>query len=124
MFLTQYKTDEEYQKDNIDKGTADLDSTIALMDRLQGRSPAADLAKPAIVSVPAAEFHGFGDGPDGKMLIRVNPAYSSGEGRVNAPRFLLVSWQFDPAAPMTGCIDRQIRERFDGQRLKEVIQTL
>lgn len=124
MFLNQYKTDEEYQKENIDKGTADLDSSIALMDRLQWRSPAADLAKPAIVSVPAAEFQGFEDGHDGKMLIRRNPAYSSAECKANAPRFLLVSWQFDPAAPMTGSIDRQIRERFDCQRLTEAIQTL
>jgi hypothetical protein len=124
MFLARFKTDEDYQKENIDKGTAGLDSSIALMDRLQYRSTGLDLGKPAIVSLPAAGFRGFEDGHDGKMLIRVNPVYASGEGNDKAPRFLLVNWQFNPSEPMAGGIDRQIRERFDGQKLKAVLQAL
>jgi hypothetical protein len=124
MFLTNYKTDEEYQNENIDRETAGLDSTIALMDRLRVRMTAAALAKPAIVSVTAAGFNGFEDGHGGKMLIRPNPAYVSGEGNANTPRFLLVRWQYDPSESMTGAIDKQIRERFDGERLKEAVKAL
>ncbi len=124
MFLTGYKTDEEYQNENIAQATAGLDSTIALMGRLSVRMTAAALAKPAIVSVSAAEFNGFEDGHGGKMLIRPNPAYASGECNANAPRYLLVRWQYDPSEPLTGAIDKQIRERFDAQRLKEAVKAL
>jgi hypothetical protein len=122
MFLNHYKTDEDYQKENIDKGTAELDSTLALMDRLQSRSTSAELDMPAIVSVSAAEFRGFEDGQDSKMLIRINPAYLAAAGSADAPRFLLVRWQYDPSEPKAGGIDKQILARFDGRKLKGALR--
>jgi hypothetical protein len=122
MFLNHYKTDEDYQKENIDRGTAELDSTLALMDRLQSRSTSAELDMPAIVSVSAAEFRGFEDGQDSKMLIRINPAYLAAAGNADAPRFLLVRWQYDPSEPKAGGIDKQILARFDGRKLKGALR--
>jgi len=120
-FLKNYKTDEEYQKENIEKGTADLDSSIHFMDSLLQHSPGAELDRPAMVSVPAAEFHGFEDGQGDKMLIKINTAwlnpYLSGE----KPQIFLVCWQYDASNPQAAHLDRQIQEKLDSQRLKEML---
>jgi hypothetical protein len=121
MFLNSYKTDEEYQKEMIDKGTAALDSTIALMDYLRSHLSAAALAKPAIVSVQAAAFDGFEDGHGGRMLVRINPAFEGSTGNADAPRCLLVQLEYDPSEPMAAGIDRQLQERFDGEKLKSIL---
>lgn len=124
MFLSSYKTDEEYLKENIDKGTADLERTLHLMDSLLNRSTAAELNKPAIVSVQAADFQGFEDGHGDKMLVKPNPAWSTPDGAGNQPQFLLVRWQYDPSESMAIAIDKEIRERFDAGKLREAIRTL
>ncbi len=123
MFLSSYKTDEEYLKENIDKGTADLERTLHFMDSLLNHSTAAELNKPAIVSVQAADFRGFEDGHGDKMLVKPNPAWSTADGG-NQPQFLLVRWQYDPSESMANAIDREIRERFDAGKLREAIHTL
>jgi hypothetical protein len=124
MFLNGYKTDEEYQQETIDKRTADLQGTIDLMDHLLHHLSPAALAKPAIVSVQAAAFNGFEDGQGGRMLVRINPAFetaAAGAAHANAPRCLLVQWQYDPSESMAMGIDRQLQERFDGEKLKAIL---
>ena len=62
------------------------------MDSLLTRMPAAELAKPAVVSVASTEFRGFEDGQTNYMLIRMNTAYFnymlSEEKAANVPRDL------------------------------------
>jgi hypothetical protein len=62
VYLRSYKTDEEFLKANINGETAGFRATIRLMDSLLAHLGAAELAKPAVVSVAAADFHGFEDG--------------------------------------------------------------
>jgi hypothetical protein len=121
MFLNNYITDEEYLKDNMDKGTADINRTLRLMDSLLNHLPPAELNKPAIVSVQAAEFRGFEDGHADKMLIRINSGYLNPYLNVEKPLFFLVCWNYDPSEPMADAIDSQIQERFDCEKLKEML---
>lgn len=121
MFLGSYKTDEDYLKENIDKGTADLERTLHFMDSLLNRSTAAELNKPAIVSVQAADFRSFEDGHGDKMLVKPNPAWSTPGAGGEKPQFLLVRWQYDPSESMANAIDKEIRERFDAGKLREAI---
>jgi hypothetical protein len=121
QFLNNYETDEEYLKENIEKGTAGLDSTLHLMDSLLNHWPVNELNKPAFVSVVAASFQGFEDGRSDKMLVRMNPAFLNPAPGVEKPRSFLVTWQYDPSDPMAIAIGRQIEERFNGQKLKELL---
>jgi hypothetical protein len=121
MFLNNYKTDEEYFKENADKETAGLDSTLHLMDHLASHMSAAELDRPAIVSGQAADFQGFEDGQGGKMLIRMNTSYFNPSLSAEKPQFFVVCWQYDPSAPTAVDIDQQIRERLDCQKLKDML---
>lgn len=117
MFLSNYKTDEEYFKDNADKATADLDRTIHLMDYIASHLSPADLDRPAILSGQAADFQGFEANPSDKMLIRINPGYFNPDLSSESPQFFLLSWQYDPTDAAAADIDRQIREQLDCQKL-------
>lgn len=122
MFLKNYKSDEDYLKENTEKGTADLDSTLHIMDSLLHHLSADELGKPAMVSVQAADFRGFEDGHAGQhMLIKMNPAYFDAYLGGEKPQLFLVYWRYDPSEPMADGIDRQLRERFDGRKLKEML---
>jgi hypothetical protein len=121
QFLNSYETDEEYLKENIEKGTAGLDSTLHLMDSLLKHCSPNELDKPAIVSVVAASFQGFEDGRSDKMLVRMNTAYLHPAPGVEKPRFFLVTWQYDPSDPMATTIGRELEERFDAQKLRELL---
>ena len=127
MFLSSYHSDEDYLKENIAKGTAALDSTLALMDRLLNHSRTEDLNKPAIVSVQAADFRGFEDGYGEKMLVKVNPACyvaAGADAGGEEPRFLLVRWQYDPSEAMAGAIDKDLQEKFDAEKLKDALHCI
>jgi hypothetical protein len=76
IYLRNYKTDEEYLKENMDKETAGPISTLRLIDSLLAHMPAADLGKPAIISVASPDFQGFEDGKTDNMLIRMDAAHS------------------------------------------------
>jgi hypothetical protein len=91
QLLKNYKTDEEYLKENMEKGTADMDSTLHLMDSLLNHWTVKELNKPAIVSVVAAEFRGFEDGRSDKMLIRMNTAYFAPSSGGEKPQFFLAN---------------------------------
>ena len=121
MLLRDYKTDEQYLKENTEKATADLDNTLQVMGNILAHLSATELNKPAIVSLPAVGFQGFEDGRTGKMLIRMNPTYFDPYLPGEKPQLLLVTWQVDPSEPMALDIDRQIRERLDCQKLKEML---
>ncbi len=122
MFLNNYRSDEEYLKDNVDKETAGLDSTLHLMDYVASHLSPADLDRPAIVSGQAADFQGFQDGLGGKMLIRMNATCFNPYLSSEKPRFFVVCWQYDPSVPAAADIDRQVRERLDCERLKEMLE--
>jgi hypothetical protein len=121
MFLEAYQTDEEYLKQITEKETASVDNTLHLMDSLINRLTVEQLNKPAIVSVQATDFRGFEDGHGDKMLIRLNTAFFHSSLSEDKPRCFLVSWQYDPSEPSSEAIDRQISERFDGRKLKEML---
>jgi hypothetical protein len=121
IFLKNYKTDEQYLKENTDRETSDLDSTLHLMDSLLNHLSSDDLNKPAIVSTEAAGFRGFGNGNADKMLIRMNPAYFNPYLGGEKPQFFLVCWHYDPSEPIDEGIDRQMREGFDCQKLKDML---
>lgn len=123
IFLGKYQTDEEYLNSSIEKETAALQSTIDLMNSLLSHLSAAALSKPAIVSVEAAAFQGFEDGVGAKMLIRINPTWlAAGTDGEKFP-FFLITWQYDPSQSSSDVIDRQLKEHFDGQKLKSAIQS-
>jgi hypothetical protein len=124
MFLSNYQTDEEYLRESTNKGTAGLDCTLHLMDSLLNHEKADDLNKPAIVSVEAASFRGFGDGHSDKMLIRMNPSYFNPDFSSEQPQLFLIRWSYDPSEPMADGIDRQIQERLDCQKLKEMLRPI
>ena len=121
IYLRNYKTDEQYRKENIDNETAGLNGTLHLMDSLLAHLPAAELAKPAVVSVAATEFHGFEDGQTNYMLIRMNAAYFNNGLSDEKPELFLVTWHYDPSNAATVELDRQLTERFDGQKLQEML---
>jgi hypothetical protein len=111
QFLHNYKTDEQYLQENTDKQTAGLDATLHLMDDLLAHSTPAQLAQPAMVSVPAADFSGFEDGQTDRMLVRVNPT----------PQVFLVEWRYDASDAGAAEMDRQLMEKFDGATLKTLL---
>jgi hypothetical protein len=76
IYLRNYKTDEQYLKENTDKETAGPLSTLRLIDDLLAHMSATELSKPAIVSVPSPDFQGFEDGKTDNMLIRMDAAHS------------------------------------------------
>jgi hypothetical protein len=121
IYLRNYKTDEQYRKENIDNETAGLKGTLHLMDSLLVHLPAAELAKPAVVSVASTEFHGFEDGQTNYMLIRMNAAYFNNGLSEEKPQLFLVTWHYDPSNAATAELDRQLTERFDGQKLQEML---
>jgi len=121
LFAKEYHTDDEYLKLSIEKATAALDRTIHLMDSLSTRSTAAELDKPAMVSVEATSFAGFEDNQaDRNMLVKINPAYYTNTGN-DRPLLFLVSWSYDPAGPDASNIDRQVRENIDFRQLKALL---
>ncbi|MDP4215049.1 MAG: hypothetical protein Q8927_02530 [Bacteroidota bacterium] len=121
MFLQNYQTDEEYQRQTIDRETIALTHTLHLMDSLLISLPADQLAKPAIVSVQAADFTGFEDGRGDKMLIHVNAAWLNAGLGGEKPRFFLISWQYSPSAPAADDLGKQIQEKFNGKKLKAML---
>ena len=121
MFLQNYQTDEEYQKQQIDQQTATLSHTIHLMDSLMISLPSSELAIPAIVSVQAADFTGFEDGHGDKMLIRVNTAWLNAGLGEEKPRFVLVSFQIDPSAGTAIDLGNQMQKKFNGKQLKALL---
>lgn len=75
IYLRNYKTDEQLLKENIEKETAAAAGTLHLIDSLLTHMTAIELSRPAIVSVPSPDFHGFEDGRSDNILIRMNAAY-------------------------------------------------
>jgi hypothetical protein len=121
QYQTNYRTDEEYLKDNSDNETAAADSAMHLMDDLLTHMPATELSKPAIVSVPAIDFNGFEDGHTDKMLVRINPTYFNGGLSDEKPQFFLVEWRYDASNAAAAGIDQQLTQNFDGQQLKALL---
>jgi hypothetical protein len=121
IYLRNYKTDEQYRKENIENETAGLEGTLRLMDSLLAHLPAAELGKPAVVSVASTEFHGFEDGQANYMLIRMNAAYFNNVLSDEKPQLFLVTWHCNPSNAAAAELDQQLMERFDGQKLQEML---
>lgn len=117
-----YKTDEQYLKENIEKETADVDGTIQVMENILSHLSTTELDKPAIVSASAAGFQGFEDGlASGRMLIRVNPTYFDLTLSGEKPQVFLVSWSYKSSNAAAAAIDQQIQEHLDCQKLREML---
>jgi hypothetical protein len=121
IYLRTYKTDEQFLQENIASETAAFRATIRMMDSLMVHPGAAELAKPAVVSVAAADFHGFEDGQTNYMLIRINAKYFNNALGEEKPQLFLVSWHYDGANASAAELDRQLTEKLDGQRLQEIL---
>lgn len=91
------------------------------MDSLLAHLGAAGLAKPAVVSVAAADFHGFEDGQTNYMLIRMNAKYFNNALGEEKPQLFLVTWHYDGTNASAAELDRQLTEKLDGQRLQEIL---
>lgn len=114
IYLSSYKTDEEYMAKNIAAATEDLDRTLALIARLRTGSTAKQLAQPAIVSVPASAFLGFEDGqPNSTVLVRLRGAYYTGDTDQPTIKSLLICWRYHPADQKAAGIDRQLAASFN-----------
>lgn len=121
IYLRNYKSDEQYQRENIRNESAGLNATLHLMDSLLTRLPAAELAKPAVVSVASTEFHGFEDGQTNYMLIRMNAAYYNNTLSDEKPQLFLVTWHYDPSDVTTASLDQQLTAHLDVQKLREML---
>ena len=121
VYLTSYKTDEQFLKENIDRETAGFRATIKLMDSLMAHLGAVGLARPAVVSVNAADFHGFEDGETNYMLIRMNGAYFNNGLSDEKPQLFLVTWHYDGSNASAAELDRELTEKLDGQMLREML---
>jgi hypothetical protein len=121
VYLQSYKSDEEFLKANIAAETAGFRATMRLMDSLTARLGAAELGKPAVVSVGAADFRGFEDGQSNYMLIRMNEAYFNKTLSDEKPQLFLVSWHYDGANATAAELDRQLTAKFDGRVLQEML---
>lgn len=121
IYQQSYKTDEQFLKENIDRETGAFRATIRLMDSLMSHLGVAGLEKPAVVSVAAADFHGFEDGQTNYMLIRMNPAYFNSGLSEEKPQLFLVTWHYDASNASAVELDRQLMERLDGQALQEML---
>ena len=121
LFLENYKTDEDYLNENIQNETAAFTATIALMDSLLAHMRPAELAMPAVVSVNAADFHGFEDGQTNYMLARMNPTYFNSALSEEKPQLFLVTWHCDPSNPSTEVLDKELTEGIAGPGLQELL---
>jgi hypothetical protein len=74
-----------------------------------------------VVSAAAADFRGFEDGQTNYMLIRMNAAYFNNGMTEEKPQLFLVTWHYDVANASTAELDRQLTERFDGQKLQGML---
>ena len=121
IYLRSYKTDEQFLQQNIAIETAGFRATIRVMDSLAAHLKASELAKPAVVSVAAADFRGFEDGQTNYMLIRMNAAYFNNGLSDEKPQLFLVTWHYDGANASAVELDRQLTEKMDGQGLREML---
>jgi hypothetical protein len=121
VYLHSYKSDEEFLKANIASETAGFRATIRLMDSLTAHLGAAELGKPAVVSVGASDFHGFEDGQSNYMLIRMNEAYFNKTLPDEKPQMFLVTWHYEGANASAVELDRQLTSKLDGRALQEML---
>ncbi|HEV9037574.1 MAG TPA: hypothetical protein VGQ51_13160 [Puia sp.] len=125
VFLSNYKSDEEYMKQNIAVNTEDLDRTLAIIARLITSSTTRQLAQPAVVSVAAADFHGFEDGmPNSTVLVRLRPSWYGADTDQTTIKSLLICWRYRPADRMAAGIDRQLALRNPIPRLRKQFHTV
>jgi hypothetical protein len=121
-FLKAYKSDEDYLKEGIEKGTADINATLHLMDSLLTHLSAAELKKPATVSVPAVNFEAFEDGlPNRRILVRTDSTYFNPALTAEKPQCFLVCWTYDPSEPMAADIDGQLNEKLNFKKLQDLL---
>lgn len=121
-FLDAFKSDEDYLKEGIEKGTADINATLHLMDSLRTHLSTAELKKPAMVSVPAVQFEAFEDGlPNRRILVRADSTYFNPALTAEKPQCFLVCWTYDPSEPMAADIDLQLNEKFNFKKLQDLL---
>jgi hypothetical protein len=124
LFLASYKSDEDYLKQNIAANTEAVDRKLALIARLLSGSTAQQLAQPAVVSVAAADFHGFEDGtPNSTVLVRLRGSYYSGDTDQATVKSLLICWRYHPSDRMAERIDSQLVMRNPIPRLRKQFYT-
>lgn len=121
VYVRCYKSDEDFQKENIEKETAGFRETIRVIDSLMAHLGAAQLSKPAVVSVNAADFHGFEDGQTDYMLIRMNNAYFNNGLSEEKPQIFLVTWQYDPSNETAVQLDTQLAKGMDFEVLQGML---
>ena len=122
MYLDHYKSDEDYLKENIDKATADVDSTISFIKGMLNRLSPATLNAPAIISPKTTEFEGFRDGEPGMvMLIRNNPAFYEPGAAPEKPQFFLITWNSESTDDAAHAIGAQIAKNLDTRSLKAIL---
>ncbi|HWB92169.1 MAG TPA: hypothetical protein VG605_09960 [Puia sp.] len=122
-YLEQYKSDEDYLKENIGRATADVDTTMHIVQRMLSHLAPATLAAPAIVSPVAREFEGFRDGEPGMvMLIRPNPVFFQSGAAQEKPQFFLVMWNSNSDSAATADIESLVSENLDTHILKEMLK--
>ena len=122
-YLDQYKSDEDYLKENIDVATADVDTTLHMIQGMLNHLAPATLAAPAIVSPTARDFEGFRDGEPGMvMLVRTNPAFFQPGAAREKPQFFLITWNSSPADAEAGGLTKLISKNLDTRILKDMLR--
>ena len=122
MYMDQYKSDEDYQKENIDKATAEVDTTIHFVQGMLTKLSPATLEAPAVVDPKSTEFEGFRDGEPGMvMLARNNPAFWQPGAAQEKPQFFLITWNSEPTDATAQAIAAQITQNLETRSLKVML---
>lgn len=118
MFLKNYQSDEDFQKEKIKEYCGGLDSSLHLMDSLF-HLPAAELNRPAMILGDVADFQGFADGiPEANMLIKPNGSFINPALSTDKPQFFVVCWRYNPADEQAAELDKQLTAQLKCSELR------
>jgi hypothetical protein len=122
MYNEQYVSDADYQKANIDKACADVDTTLHFVEGMMTKLAPSTLAAPAIVSPNSTEFEGFRDGEPGMvMLVRNNPTFWQPGAAAEKPQFFVISWNSASGDAIAQSMNNQITQNLDTRSLKAIL---
>lgn len=121
-FLAKYQSDEVVQQEAIVAATSPIDSTLQLMVQLMTHLPAAELERPAFVSVPADAFQGFEDlSSESGMLVSPNPLYRGSAPGSILPN-LFIACLMPHAANEASVAEERGRIEFLPEKLKSLLK--
>ncbi|MFT3822797.1 MAG: hypothetical protein QM731_02710 [Chitinophagaceae bacterium] len=116
----RYRSDEDTQKDGIDRETARYRKTMALVDSLLQGS-AEELKRPVSTIVEPVSFTGFDENDNSSLLIKMNTDYLNPAIPAEKIQFLLVTWTANEQSAETAAIEKQLGEKLHQPLLRKFL---